>query len=177
VTGAERSGSSRSWRMLRTGYARRCAVAMLALATVAAGGAAGAGRATPASTRIQVTATVLPRASLKILHQETMLTLTVDDVLRGFLDAPAATRVEVHENSPQGYLLVVEELGAPESPVERVTLRGLGADVEVGRGGGLIARPHVRGTVTAELSYRFMLTRNARAGIYPWPLSLSVRPR
>jgi hypothetical protein len=126
--------------------------------------------------RIQVTATVLPQASLTVLYQERALNVTPEDVSRGYVDAAAASRVEVRENSPRGYLLVFEVAGVPESPVERVSVRGLGTEIEIGPGGGFVPRPHARGPVSTELSYRFSLSRDARPGIYPWPLYVSVRP-
>jgi hypothetical protein len=130
----------------------------------------------PGAARIQVTATVRPRASLTVLHQEKVLNVTPEDVFRGYVDVPAAFRVEVRENSPRGYLLFFEESGVPELPVERVSVRGLGTEIEIGPGGGFVSRPHARGPVSVELSFRFSLSRYARPGTYPWPLSVSVRP-
>jgi hypothetical protein len=126
--------------------------------------------------RIQVNATVPPRASITVLHQEMFLIVTTEDISRGYVDAPAASRVEIRENIPQGYLLVFEGSGVPDSPVERLSVRGLGSEFEIGPGGGFVPRPHARGPVSADLSYRFSLSRDARPGAYPWPLSVSVRP-
>ena len=153
-------------------------IAVLSLADAAGAQAASPAHrsGTSATARIQVTATVPARATLTVLHQETVLNVTPEDVSRGYVDVPAASRVEVRENSPRGYLLVFEGSGVPESPVERVSVRGLGGEIEIGPGGGFVPRPHARGPVTAELNYRFSLSANARPGIYPWPLSLSVRP-
>jgi len=153
-------------------------IALLSLAHAAGARNALADRPSPGpgTARIQVTATVPPRASITVLHQEKFLNVTPEDVSRGYVIAPAVSRIEVRENSPRGYLLVFEESGVPESPVERVLVRGLGAEIEVGPGGGFVPRPHARGPVSAELSYRFSLSRDARPGTYPWPLSVSVRP-
>ncbi len=130
----------------------------------------------PGAVRIQVTATVLPRASLTVLHQEKDLNVSPEDVSRGYVDIPAAFRVEVRENSPRGYLFFFEESGVPYPPVERVSVRGLGTEIEIGPGGGFVPRPHARGPVSVELSFRFSLSRDASPGTYPWPLSVSVRP-
>jgi hypothetical protein len=153
-------------------------LAVLSLAEVAGAEKALADSPAPApgAAWIQVTATVLPQASLAVLYQDRVLNVTPEDISRGYVDAPGASRVEVRENSPRGYLLVFEVAGVPESPVERVSVRGLGTEIEIGPGGGFVPRPHARGPVSAELSYRFSLSRDARPGTYPWPLSVSVRP-
>jgi len=151
-------------------------IALLSLAHAAGARNALADRPAPGTARIQVTATVLPRASFTVLHKEKVLNVTPEDVSRGYVDVPAASRVEVRVNSPRGYLLVFEESGVPEPPVERVSVRGLGTEIEIGPGGGFVPRPHTHGPVSAELSYRFSLSRDARPGTYPWPLSVSVRP-
>jgi hypothetical protein len=51
------------------------------------------------SARIRVTATVPSRATLRVLHQERTLVVTPEDVARGCIDAPAASRIEVRKNS------------------------------------------------------------------------------
>lgn len=152
-------------------------VALLSLAHAAGARNALADRPArgPGTARIQVTGTVLPRASFTVLHQEKVLNVTPEDVSRGYVDVPAAFRIVVRENSPRGYLLVFES-GVPEPPVERVSVRGLGTEIEIGPGGGFVPRPHARGPVSEVLSYRFSLSRDARPGTYPWPLSVSVRP-
>lgn len=154
-------------------------VAVLSLADAGGGRIASADlpAPVPGTARIQVTATVPALASLTVLYQDAVLKVTPEDVARGYVDAPAASRVEVRENSPRGYLLVFEEAGVPGSPVERVSVRGLGGEIEIGPGGGFVPRPHARGPASAELSYRFSLSREARPGTYPWPLSVSIRPR
>jgi len=152
-------------------------VAALSLAEVAGaqevGGASG-----PPSTgtaRIQVTATVTSRATLRVLHQERMLVVTPEDVVRGYVDAPAASRIEVRNNSRRGCLLVFERVARPDGPFGRVSVRGLGRDVDIGQGGGFVPHPYTPAPVTAELSYRFSLDRDARPGTYPWPIQVSVR--
>jgi hypothetical protein len=149
----------------------------LSLADVVGARCASADISSPGSgtARIQVIATVLQWASLTVIYQERSLNVTLEDISRGYVEVPGASRVVVRENSPRGYLLVFEEAGVPESPVERVSVRGLGTEIEIGPGGGFVPRPHARGPVPAELSYRFSLSRDARPGVYSWPLSLSIR--
>ncbi len=152
-------------------------VAALSMAEVAGAQEAPRGSAPSAtgSTRIQVTATVTSRATLRVLHQERMLVVTPEDVARGYVDAPAASRIEVRNNNRGGCLLVFEGVAGPDGPFGKVSVRGLGRDVEIGPGGGFVPHPYAPAPVTAELSYRFSLAGDARPGTYPWPLQVSVR--
>ena len=126
--------------------------------------------------QVLMTARVLPRASLTVLHQSTVLQVTPEDVSRGYVDAPFASRIEVRENSPAGYLLVFGGTGVHGSVFSRVTVRGLLREVEIGPEGGFVPHPHSAAPVVADLSYRFSLAKDIRPGTYPWPLSVSVRP-
>jgi len=128
------------------------------------------------SARIRVTATVPARATLRVLHQVGTLVVTPEDVARGYVDAPSATRIEVRNNSRGGCLLVFEGTAGPDAPFVRISVRGFERDVEIGPGGGFVPHSYAPGPVTSELSYRFSLGRDARPGTYPWPLQVSVRP-
>jgi len=152
-------------------------VAALSLAEVAGAQEVGGAGGSPSTgtARIEVTATVTSRATLRVLHQERILVVTPEDVVRGYVDAPAASRIEVRNNSRRGCLLVFEGVAGPDGPFGRVSVRGLGRDVEIGQGGGFVPHPYAPAPVTAELSYRFSLDRDARPGSYPWPFRVSVR--
>ncbi|MGZ8463878.1 MAG: hypothetical protein ACXWWT_13700 [Candidatus Deferrimicrobiaceae bacterium] len=136
----------------------------------------GINPAATGSARVQVTAAVQSRATLRVLHQERILVVTPEDVARGYVEATAASRIEVRNNNRGGCLLVFEGIAGPDAPFGRVSVQGLGRDVEIGPGGGFVPHPYSPAPVTAELSYRFSLGRDARPGTYAWPLSVSVRP-
>ena len=125
---------------------------------------------------VLVTARVLPRATLTVLHQNAVLQVTPEDVSRGYVDAPDASRIEVRENSPAGCLLVFVGTGVEGSVFSRVTVRGLGREVEIGPEGGFVPYPHSAAPYVGDLSYRFSLAKDIRPGTYSWPLSVSVRP-
>lgn len=134
------------------------------------------GLAGPADQELQVRATVARHASLQVLAQPASLTLTPDDIARGYVELPAACEVAVQNNSPGGYLVVLSS----ESPfVQSTLLRGLGADVQWGPAGGTLAQPAAgRGMSrqTLALSYRFVLSPEAHPGSYAWPVRLAVTP-
>ena len=128
------------------------------------------------SAQIRVTATVPSRATLRVLRQERTLVVTPEDVARGYVDAPAASRIEVRNNSRGGCLLVFERIAGPDASFGKVSVRGFERDVEIGPAGGFVPHSYAPAPVTEELSYRFSLDRGARPGTYPWPLLVSVRP-
>ena len=152
-------------------------VVALSMAEVAGAQEVPRGSNPPAtgSARIQVTATVPSRATLRVLHQVRTLVVTPEDVARGYVDAPAASRIEVRNNNRGGCLLVFEGIAAPEPRFGRISVRGFEREVEIGPGGGFVPHSYAPAAVTAELSYRFSLDRDSRPGTYPWPLRISVR--
>ncbi|NJD63579.1 MAG: hypothetical protein FIA93_12785 [Deltaproteobacteria bacterium] len=128
------------------------------------------------SARITVTATVPARATVKVLHQRPEVVITNADIARGYVDLPSASRIEIRNNSHAGYLLIFEGMEGPFPMFDQVLVKGLGTEIQIGPGGGWIPRPHVRGTVTMELSYRFVLAKHARPGAYAWPFAITTRP-
>ena len=150
-------------------------VAAMSMANVASAKAASPAEsgARSGSAQIQVSAKVASRTTLKMLWQPSDITITEKDIARGYVDAPSASRIEVRNNNPQGYLLVFEGLNGP---FRKTLVRGMEREVQIGPGAGLVPMPHARGPVTMELSYRFFLSENARPGTYSWPLTLSSQP-
>lgn len=149
-------------------------IAALSMANTAGAEAASpaASGARPGSARIRVSAAVASLTSLRILRQQPSVTITGTDIARGYVDAPSASRIEVRTNNPQGCMLVFEGL---DGPFRETVVRGMGREVQIGPGPGLFPMPRARGPVTVEISYRFVLSGNARPGTYSWPLAISSR--
>jgi hypothetical protein len=148
------------------------AASMEATSQEVAGMGTSAGRD---SAKVEVSATVLPRTTLTVRSQPRMLVVTREDIRRGYVEVPAASRIEVVSNDPRGYLLVFENHAGPEALFREVIIEGLGRQVQIGPSGGWIPRTETLSPMAAELSYRFSLAEDARPGTYPWPLSLSTR--
>lgn len=148
-------------------------VAVLSLANVASAQDSGRGPVSPSSSRIEVTARIREKAALRVLWQQARIAITKSDVLRGYVDVRMASRIEVQNNSPHGYLLVFEGTGGP---FREVLVRGLGREVQLGSEGGIAPMPYARDPIVMELSYRFVLDKETKAGIYEWPLAISSRP-
>lgn len=127
------------------------------------------------SAKVMVTAHVLPRVTLKIIKQSAELVITNADIARGYVDVPSASRIEVKNNNPAGCLIVFEGFGGPMNFVKGVHVKGGGRDVYI-ESAGWVTQPLAREPVAIDLSYRFVLAKDAQPGTYAWPLNISARP-
>ena len=126
-----------------------------------------------ANTITTVSARVLARTSLKILHQIKTIMITSADIRQGYIEIKSASRIEVKSNDPAGYMLTFQGI---TWPFMEVHIQGLTNEIQVSSGNTFIHQPYNRGIRKMELSYRFFLTKNAEPGIYAWPLSISSQP-
>ena len=126
------------------------------------------------SAKIAINATVLERTTMTVLTQIPEIIVTPVDIMRGYVDMLAATRIMVRSNNPAGYLLAFEDLGGQSSIFNSITVRVGGRDVQVSQNRGLVYQPYVRGNVTLDVSYHFLLTKNAQPGTYRWPLMIAI---
>lgn len=123
---------------------------------------------------LSVGATVLPRAVLTSASTPITLTISAADVARGYLDVLTPTRVVIASNDPRGFAL---DAWPKLAVFSAVGVRGVGADVILGREGGTLVEYHARGSaIPLALSWRFVLDPHTAPGSYPWPLQLAVRP-
>lgn len=126
--------------------------------------------------KLTVSATVLKRATMKVLAQPTSVTVTTADIARGYVDVPSPAHVVVKSNSPRGYMLDFSSAGDFFREVE---VAGLSEHVQLGAGGGAVMQPAAASGVThadLDLGFRFFLDESARPGTYAWPIRLSVSP-
>lgn len=124
---------------------------------------------------VQVSAVVYPSARFQPQFQADKITVTHEDIARGYVDMPAASKFTVV--TPKGGNYSVEF--QPRSDLfHAVSIDGLGSQVLIGSEGGSIAQTGAGlAGATSSLSYRFHLKPNIEAGIYDWPLVLAVRAR
>jgi hypothetical protein len=118
--------------------------------------------------------TVLPYFQFNLLSQVSEITITEEDIQRGYLDVRSASLLELKTNSHQGYLLSFE---GSLWPFKEVQIQGLANHpVRLDSGHSLVHQPSARGKVTMNLDYRFILSGEAKPGSYSWPLLISVHP-
>jgi hypothetical protein len=121
---------------------------------------------------IAIRAVVLPFATVKTVHEPAMLTITKEDVRKGFVDDGSTSLIEVRTNNRSGCLLTLD---AGESPFKEAEVTLQGHTVVVGPQGGIIVLERI-GRQVVSMRYRFLLAHDTRPGTYPWPYSLSISP-
>ncbi len=143
-------------------------IALIVAASVATAGAKDV------RTDFSVSATVLAVANLELQSAPMDLQISAADVRRGFIDVAQPTQVVVRSNSQSGFALEVLTV-APM--LSSMVVQGLESDLSLGADGGTIVqrwqKPQV---VRLRLRFRFTLAPGLRAGDYPWPVRLAVRP-
>lgn len=122
---------------------------------------------------VRVSATVLPYTQMSVHNQSTMLIITETDILRGFVDVPVGSSIEVKSNSRDGHYLSFE---TSDAIFKQVRIDGLGKTALLGAGSSVVPFAMEGREVRINLSYRFILAENIKPGAYPWPLTVSVIP-
>jgi hypothetical protein len=154
------------------GTMRRLAATGLAASLLLAA-ACEASTGVQASQSVRVTAVVKRHAAIR-LDAPQSLTLSEQDVARGYVDVPSPMEVTVSSNVPQGYVLAVQNRSAQ---VRAAVLHGLAAPLIIGDSGGSVMRRaprHGLWSETLSLRIRFELSPQARAGVHAWPLFISM---
>jgi hypothetical protein len=132
---------------------------------------AGPALADQARARFTVSAVVPKRVTLTALEQPSQLTLSAEDIERGYKDA--AARYRVRHNDPNGYLLRL----APRIGLTRqVQVRGLAAEVLLGDEDLAIRQAYTGRVHDFELAFRFVLDPAARPGTYTLPIHVTAAP-
>lgn len=127
--------------------------------------------AAEAQARFTVAVAVPPRATLATLDQPTQLTLSDEDVRRGYKDVSA--RYSVRHNDPRGYLL---RLSPRVGLASRVQVTGLATDVVLADTDVEVRQVAASGSQELALGFRFLLEPAARPGTYRWPLHVTATP-
>jgi hypothetical protein len=135
--------------------------------------APGKARATTSSrsTQMGVSATVSAYVHLDVLQQQPSLTITAEDIQRGYVDVSAGTSLRTRTNDRNGFLV---NFDSRSNVFERVSVTGIGGTVEIGSGGGTVRAAYTGPESTAQVSYRFYLAQGVQSGNYPWPLQVSA---
>ncbi len=150
------SGNRNRWKKLAMG---------LALATIATGAAAS-------NTRIQVVASVMAKLSVQVQQGPQQLVLTEQDVRRGYVELLEAVRFNVRSNCPYRVEMRLDSpaVGSAQASLadRRVEFGGAGAQS--------VEMPMSLAERSTAVTYRFVLTPEARPGTYPWPMRMVVQP-
>ena len=124
------------------------------------------------SREMGVSARVVGRTLLTMSDRPAAITVTADDVRRGYLDLPRAVAFQIRSNVREGYLVRFDAL--PE-PFSRAHVRWQQVHVVVGRSHeAWVAQPYVKGAQSVEADVRLELSGHAEPGSYAWPLQISA---
>jgi hypothetical protein len=129
-----------------------------------------------ADARLLISATVLKHASLTALSQPQSLVITSADLAQGYVELPDAVQMAIKSNTRNGYMLVFD---VDATFVEATWVRGLQNKIQLSATGGVVPLPasgHGMSVSTHDLGLRFLLAPSARAGVYLWPMRVSVVP-
>jgi hypothetical protein len=127
--------------------------------------ASSAGERTPA---IEAAAAY---ATLKVVYQTPELVITYSDILRGYVEVKSASRIEIRSNA--FFFLRFDGL---RKPFKEVQIRGFGRDLLVDKKCSSLFLRDIRGFAAFELTYIFILSKDAQPGTYVWPIEISVYP-
>ena len=119
------------------------------------------------SAKITVVATVVARVTESVIHQETEVNVTEEDIQKGFVEIPSGTILRVKTNARSGYGLFFEGWS---DVFKDISVIDKGRITVVSPNGGLIHQPYPKGNFEVkDLSYRLQLKEDIRPGSYPWP--------
>ena len=119
---------------------------------------------------VGVAATVARHFSSEVIEDSTVITVTAEDVARGWVEVKSAAKVMVRTNARHAFIFRIADPRFYEVRVE-----GLGSEVIVGKSGGFAPQPLVLGKTTYELGYRISLGEEVVPGTYEVPVSCQVR--
>ena len=111
------------------------------------------------------------RVALEVVGQPATLTLTADDLARGYVDIPG--RYHVSHNDRRGYLLRFLPLAGVTREVE---VRGLGGTVILGGDAVEVHRAGDSFEQDVALEFRFVLAEGVGPGTFDWPVQLTAQP-
>ena len=120
-----------------------------------------------------VSATVVDTVSIRTVYQAENLVVTAQDIERGYVEVPGASRFEIRNKGAS--LLEVR----PLNPLFRsVRVTGPEGSAEFGAAGGTMMQKSAGNGAAANVSigYRFELAAGISPGAYRWPVSLTVMP-
>lgn len=149
---------------------------LIALLTFASVSQASAIDLPPSRTGTKIQASITPEVrshgNIKIIHQVHEIVVSNTDIDRGYIDLPAASLIEVKGSSPAENFLTCERM---KWPFHKAQVTGLADELGISGGSGGIPQPTLQGGTIRELSYRFLLMKDAEPGTYAWPLRISAQ--
>jgi hypothetical protein len=115
-------------------------------------------------------------AELTVIARPADLTISSEDVSRGYVDVPLVARISVRSNT-ESFLLMLQGDAAYAS---EILVRGLDEELQFGGRGGFLKQVESKvlgvKNATIDLSFRFNLAASAAPGVHPWPIRMAASP-
>jgi len=124
-------------------------------------------------TGIKVKAQVPIRSHLAVIYQAPSVILSKADIKAGYIILKNASHIAIKSNDKKGFMVVFKGL---KWPFKEAQVFGFTHDVHITHDGASVQQPYKKNIQNVELSYRFILSDNAKAGRHPWPLSIALQP-
>ena len=133
--------------------------------------ACGPASAEQGQAHFAVAVTVPVRVVLEVIDQPAELTLSAEDIARGYKDVSA--RYRVRHNDRHGYLLQI----APRLGItSRIEVHGLGAEMALRDEVLDVRRPGEAFEQELTLEFRFVLHAAVRPGTFELPVNVAAAP-
>lgn len=128
------------------------------------------------SARITISATIAKRVTFALKSQPSVVTITQQDVQRGYVDVAQPSVFDVKTNSAQGVAL--EFQSAPiATDVLGIEVMGAGPLFRMSASGGILLLTdgwHPTLLRSLMLTYRLHLGPSAKPGTYSWPVAMTI---
>lgn len=121
---------------------------------------------------VQVSAIVLPKTSQTTLRQPVGLTVTRQDIAKGYVDVEAGTVLHVTSNDKDGYFLNFSVNG---ELIRATDAKINGRSISIPSGSGLVHQsfPGIMGEMI-QITYRLFLSSEMIPGSYQWPVTVAA---
>jgi hypothetical protein len=113
----------------------------------------------------------LPNGYIVMEHQAQVVHVTAEDALRGTVEVRGGSRLIVITHASSRYAFDFSNRSTIFRPVG---IKGVSI-VKLGPGGATARLQHPAGRRAVDLDYKFELAPGTRPGVYPWPLTFTVR--
>jgi hypothetical protein len=118
------------------------------------------------SATMNVSVQVIARTIVTVGQQPAAISVTAEDIQRGYIDLPGAVAFQVRSNARNGYALQFEPVGGPFSQAQ---VKWGTRTAVVGADGTWITRSQPE-TTGGLLDVRLVLAADAAPGSYSWPI-------
>ena len=123
--------------------------------------------------QMNVSVQVIERTILTIETQPATVSVTTDDIARGYVDVPQAVAFRIRSNSREGYALTFQPVSFPFAAAE-VRWGAQAAMVERSDWMPSLTHPYQQGGSAGSLAVRLRLDAGVEPGSYAWPLHVAA---